>query len=248
MFGWAEDVKIISSFRKASKTHTIVESRPSHAFIFRLSGEAEYSFDGKEMKVKKGEVAFLPQGAHYECRTKNSIYMSINFSANIENPKISSYSLESFYGANYEIESFTELWNFGGEEGKYKCLSMFYDLLSYISRLVNMEKSEEKKYALIKPALEYLKANIYSPTLRIDKLHSLCGISDTYLRRIFKERFRIAPQEYVLTSRLTHAKSILDSGDFDSIKEVSELVGYTDPLYFSKAFKKLYGYSPSDIK
>lgn len=248
MFGWAEDVKIISSFQKASKTHTIVESRPSHAFIFRLGGEAEYIFDGKKMKVKKGEVAFLPQGAHYECRTKNAIYMSINFSANIENPKISSYSLESFYGANYEIESFTELWNFGGEEGKYKCLSMFYDLLSYISRLENMEKSEEKKYALIKPALEYLKANIYSPTLRIDKLHSLCGISDTYLRRIFKERFHIAPQEYVLTSRLIHAKSILDSGDFDSIKEVSELVGYTDPLYFSKAFKKLYGCSPSDIK
>lgn len=248
MLGYIEDVKIISSFKKASKLQAIVESRPSHAFIFRLSGEAEYSFDGKKVRLKKGDIAFLPKGAHYECRTWNSIYMSINFSANIGNPKIAFYSLDSFYGPNYEIESFAELWNFGGEEGKYKCLSMFYDLLSYISRLENMEKSEEKKYALIKPAIEYLKANIYSPTLRIDKLHSLCGISDTYLRRIFKERFRIAPQEYVLASRLTHAKSILDSGDFDSIKEVSELVGYTDPLYFSKAFKKLYGYSPSDIK
>lgn len=248
MLGFVDDVKIISSFQKASKVHATVESRVSHAFIFRLSGEAEYSFDGRKMNVKQGEVAFLPKGARYECRTKDSIYMSINFSANIEKPKISFFSLESFHGANYAIESFTELWNFGGEEGKYKCLSMFYDLLSYISRLKNMEKSEEKKYKLIKPGVEYLKANIYSPDLRIDKLHTLCGISDTYLRRIFKERFHVTPQEYVLSSRLTHAKSILDSGDYDSIKEVSELVGYTDPLYFSKAFKKLYGYSPSDIK
>ena len=104
----------------------------------------------------------------------------------------------------------------------------------------------QKKYKLIKPGVEYLKANIYSPTLRIDKLHALCGISDTYLRRIFKERFHVTPQEYVLSSRLTHAKSILDSGDYDSIKEVSELVGYTDPLYFSKAFRKYYGFPPSD--
>ena len=41
--------------------------------------------------------------------------------------------------------------------------------------------------------------------------------------------------------------SILESGDYDSIAEVSELVGYSDPLYFSKAFKKIYGFSPSNI-
>ncbi len=248
MFGYVEDAKIISSFQKASKLHAVVESRASHAFIFRLTGEAKYYFDGKTLTVREGEVAFLPKGARYECTTKDSIYMSINFSAAMENPKIFSFSLESFHGTNYAIESFTELWNFGGDEGKYKCLSIFYDLLSYIARLENMKKIEKKKYRLIEPAIEYLKANVYSPTLRIDKLHALCGISDTYLRRIFKERFQTTPQEYVLTTRLTHAKSILDSGDYESIKEVSELVGYTDPLYFSKAFRKLYGFPPSNTE
>ena len=54
MLGYIEDVKIISSFRKASKLHAVVESRASHAFIFRLSGEAEYSFDGKKNEGRKG--------------------------------------------------------------------------------------------------------------------------------------------------------------------------------------------------
>ncbi len=57
----------------------------------------------------------------------------------------------------------------------------------------------------------------------------------------------MTPQEYVAKGRISHAKSIIESGDFESIKEVSELVGYNAPLYFSKAFRKIYGISPSMV-
>jgi AraC-like DNA-binding protein len=40
---------------------------------------------------------------------------------------------------------------------------------------------------------------------------------------------------------------MLESGDFDSIKEVALSAGYSDPLYFSKVFKKFYGFSPSSL-
>ena len=55
----------------------------------------------------------------------------------------------------------------------------------------------------------------------------------------------MSPKEYVVTQRISHARFIIESGDFDSIAEVAELVGYNDPLYFSKAFKKIYGFSPT---
>ena len=102
--------------------------------------------------------------------------------------------------------------------------------------------NSKKEYDI---AIEFLKKNIYSPSLRIEKLHLLCGISDTYFRKIFKSKFNMTPQKYVLYERITHAKSILESGDFDTIREVALSVGYYDSLYFSKAFKKLYGFSPS---
>lgn len=57
----------------------------------------------------------------------------------------------------------------------------------------------------------------------------------------------MSPKEYVVTQRISHARFIIESGDFDSIAEVAQLVGYNDPLYFSKAFKKLYGISPSSF-
>ena len=50
-----------------------------------------------------------------------------------------------------------------------------------------------------------------------------------------------------MSSRMYHAKQMIDSGDFNTIKEVAQTVGYNDPLYFSKVFKKIYGLSPSDM-
>ena len=67
-----------------------------------------------------------------------------------------------------------------------------------------------------------------------------------FCRQIFTERFGVSPQQYVLTLRIRHARSIIESGDFDTVAEVAETVGYTDPLYFSKAYKKYYGFPPSE--
>ena len=73
------------------------------------------------------------------------------------------------------------------------------------------------------------------------------GISDTYFRRIFTARYNISPKEYVLRERISHAKTIIENGEYETIGAVAESVGYNDPLYFSKAFKQYYGISPSSI-
>ena len=53
------------------------------------------------------------------------------------------------------------------------------------------------------------------------------------------------PQEYVLSNRLSYAMHVIESGDFDNVYEVAKSVGFSDPLYFSKVFKKFYGFSPT---
>lgn len=250
MLSYTEDVKIISSFQNKSKLYGKIQSRATHGFIFRIKGSARYVLEDKVLSLNEGEVIFLPRGSAYEYTTNSqgkNLYTSINFEADLENPVISVYPLENFHGTNYIFQSFSELWKFGTLSDKYKCLSIFYDLLSYVSRIEHLTSSDKSKYSLIEPAIEYLKAHIYDSTFKITKLHRLCGISDTYFRKIFIARFNMSPQEYVLSERISHAKSIIESGDYESIKEVSELVGYNDPLYFSKAFRKFYGFSPSNL-
>ena len=54
------------------------------------------------------------------------------------------------------------------------------------------------------------------------------------------------PKKYINNKRLTQARNILDGGEFNSIREVSEAVGFDDALYFGTIFKSKYGTTPSE--
>ena len=160
MFDYMENLKIISSFHKASKPFGKIESRKSHGFIFKTKGYADYVFKDKSLRVNEWEMIFLPKGSSYEYTThayEENTYTSINFEACFDNREIGVYSLDNFYGANYITQSFSEIWNFGDLSDKYKCISIFYDLMSYISRIEHLRSLDKGKYSLIDPAVEYLK-------------------------------------------------------------------------------------------
>ena len=248
MFDFLEDVKITSSFHMQSKPYGKIQSRKTHGFIFKVSGAVDYNFGDKRFSLKAGEVIFLPEGASYEySEVEGGLYTSINFCATVENPEPAVYHLSDFYDADFLLESFADLWRFGGICERFQCLAVFYSFLSYLSRVEHQGERAKNRQHVIEPAIEYLKAHLYDANLKIDKLHRICRISDTYFRKIFLSRFGLSPKEYVVNQRISHAMSIIESGDFESINEVAELVGYSDPLYFSKAFKKMYGVSPSSV-
>ncbi len=249
MFDHIENVKIISSFHNINRPGGKIEKRPTNVFFIRTHGNARYDFPTKSISVSKGEVIFIPKGAAYIYKTfpEGAASTSICFEADFAAPEPILFSLHHFYKAEYIGNHFSTLWNFGTQAERYKCLSLFYDLLSYLSTLENTSYADKKKFSVIDPAVMYLKAHIFDEALHSCKLHRLCGISDTYFRKIFVSRFGMNPQEYITAKRLSHAKSVLESGDYDTVREIAQSVGYSDPLYFSKVFKKRYGISPSDI-
>lgn len=244
-----ENVKIISSLHRTNKPYNKIDNRATHSFIIRVRGSILYDFCGKSILANEGDVMFIPKGSSYSYKvvTGDAMYTSVNFQADIVNPHPAAYSLENFYEAEYIGTNFSDLWNFGTPAEKYKCVSLFYNLLAYLSAAENAGYAEKRKFKIIAPAVSYLKEHIYDCTLKTDTLHRLCGISGTYFREIFVASYGMTPQDYIISKRLSHARSILDSGDFNSIREVAESVGYSDPLYFSKVFKKIYGVSPSNL-
>ena len=80
--------------------------------------------------------------------------------------------------------------------------------------------------------------------MTIDILADLCGISNTYFRKIFEKEFGISPLKYINNLRLHHALELLKSGYY-SVASVSLMAGFNDPNYFSSFIKKMTGYSPS---
>ncbi|MFD1772459.1 response regulator [Paenibacillus rhizophilus] len=72
-------------------------------------------------------------------------------------------------------------------------------------------------------------------------------LSKEYLSRLFKERFGFGIYEYVLKVRMDKAKEMLDDPAI-KIQLISSKVGFNDNAYFSKAFKKYSGLSPSEYR
>lgn len=59
--------------------------------------------------------------------------------------------------------------------------------------------------------------------------------------------FGLSPHDYLQKYRINEACSLLRRRDF-TVAEVAGSVGFSDPLYFSRIFKKLKGLSPSDYQ
>lgn len=74
------------------------------------------------------------------------------------------------------------------------------------------------------------------------------GLVPPYLSRLFKEYSGFSLLQYVQKIRIERAKGLLEMDGVVSVKEVAELVGYPNPLYFSKMFKKKVGLYPSEYR
>lgn len=70
-----------------------------------------------------------------------------------------------------------------------------------------------------------------------------------YLKRLFKQETGLTPLQYLTNRRLEDAANILamQFGD-GNISETARICGFSDPLYFSRLFRKKYGVPPSRYK
>ncbi|PXW93180.1 two-component system response regulator YesN [Streptohalobacillus salinus] len=83
--------------------------------------------------------------------------------------------------------------------------------------------------------------------LSLDVLASHVHLSPIYISKLFKEKLGVNYIEFLTTCRIKHAKRLLKADQL-SIKEVAYEIGYHDPNYFSKVFKKFTGFSPKTYR
>ena len=72
-------------------------------------------------------------------------------------------------------------------------------------------------------------------------------MSISWFLRNFKQTTMKSPMQYILSIRINNAISLLETTDYN-ITEIATIIGYDNPLYFSRIFKKQTGLSPSDFR
>lgn len=91
-----------------------------------------------------------------------------------------------------------------------------------------------------------IKENITNLYLTASFLCDTLGISTSKLYRKIKLLTDLAPNEFIRTGQLKKATTLLKSKNHN-VSESADMVGFNDPMYFSRCFKKQFGYWSSKL-
>ena len=114
------------------------------------------------------------------------------------------------------------------------------------SSLAEAVGAESPRGDLIGEVIEYLRQH-YREGISLNTLAREFFITPPYLSRRFREKTGLTFVEYLEELRLEKAEAYLLASDA-KITGIAGQVGYLDPNYFAKVFKKKYGLSPSDYR
>ena len=129
-------------------------------------------------------------------------------------------------------------------------VAMTGEMYSLLAVFMHYAEHEEKEKAIqltyAEKAESYIETN-YSYPITVEEIASYVGISRSHLFRSFQNYMNRSPKEYLTEYRIKQACRLLRETDL-SVSAIANSVGFENNLYFSKAFRKQKGESPSEYR
>ncbi|CAG7645085.1 Arabinose operon regulatory protein [Paenibacillus solanacearum] len=129
------------------------------------------------------------------------------------------------------------------------CLQLL--LAEYADALMPQQKSAPEQTSggdqVVQQALNYLSAQ-YAEPITIELMAGALGYNRAYLSTLFKRHTGLTPVTFLLRLRLDKARHLLRERPELTVEQIASSVGFQDPLYFSKQFKRHYAIAPTDYR
>lgn len=119
-------------------------------------------------------------------------------------------------------------------------------LVTFGLKLMNTSASIPSDLKLCKKITGYIQEHYAEPDLTVTGLAELFHLNLSYMGSIFKKVNDLSILQYLTQVRMEESRKLLKSQQY-KVGEVAEMVGFTDVFYYSKRFKKMYGYSPKEF-
>lgn len=220
---------------------------------------AEYVCNGQgtvicgdnEYHIKKGDTYILPIGKehhYYSDKTNPWTKKWFNVSGRLCEKLLTAYGIESIvYFPDTSVgELFDEFFDFCSlttnitrinESGAVLFHRIVQQLSANINNLTRSTANEIKSY---------IDGNIYEK-LTVETVARKAGFSVSQLGRIFKAEYGETVYFYILKQKIKTAENLLKNTRI-SVKEISDMLKFTDEHYFCNIFKKKCGVSPAKYR
>lgn len=125
-------------------------------------------------------------------------------------------------------------------------VTYLHQLFLALSENGNLSMTSASENAVIfSQAVCYLNTNIHrQPT--VVEIADHCHVSESKIKRIFKDYTGISVHKYLMNIKVKASINLLSNGE--RVSDISEKLGFVSPCYFSKAFKRETGRTPSSYR
>lgn len=224
-----------------------------------MSGEGDFETKGKSYHLKKGDtfLIFPDTEACYRADDKNPwSYTWVGFAGtdayNLLRHTDFSEDSPVLEQAAISEEIQKKILKVYEAKGNSFCnaVSMTGALYSMIAMLMENStletKQEDQKIIHVERAVRYI-AEHYSYPITVEGIAAYTGVCRSHLYRMFQKVLKKSPKDFVDEYRILQACQLLKETNLP-INTIAHSVGYEDNFYFSKAFKKEMGQTPTGYR
>ena len=230
--------------------------------IFIAAGKAHFHFnnDEEETIVHAGHMVLYrpkePQKYEYYAKDQTEVYW-VHFTGNNVTNLLRSYGLTNdkrvFHcgsGSEYQylframINELQMCQDSYSEMLEMYLKQIFIKLQRHFKSSITTDNSRAAEE--IDKAISYFSEH-YNEPISIDDYAEQNHVSASWFIRNFRLYAGITPKQFILQKRIYNAEALLQNTQYN-INEIAQIVGYDNPLYFSRIFQKAKGLSPSEYR
>lgn len=232
------------------------DGRPDFQIIYITNGFGSFLVNGVMTELDAGNIIIYRPGeiqqytyqlqntpeaywVHFAGYGADDVIIKVGLSnSQVHNIGLSSICIDYFTQIIHELQFKSPLF-------EYAANATLLSLLTCMGRYAADMKNPKNRILSegIKKVIKQMHNN-YNNNWTISTLADQSNLSPSWFMHSFKEQVGMSPMEYLTSIRLDKAKWLIINSSL-SIKEISNIIGYDDPLSFSKLFKKVEGVSPA---
>lgn len=225
--------------------------RQDYHILLLNAGGCRAFYDGESYELEKGNfVIYEPFGKQEYILDGESSSLWCHFTGSAVKEILSSCNLK---GGVYlkktskaVFDSFAEMIQRFNEPTMEKLANAsLMELIYGLEKDVENDRGNEKTKLML-PVLTYININ-YQKELSVKELSEKSGYSQSRFSHLFSEITGTTPIKYQNDIRLKTASEMLLSTN-ETITEIALSCGFSDPLYFSRLFKRKYNVSPTEYR
>lgn len=249
----------ISKSRFGGDWHSVPHTHACSEMFYCISGRGQFNIEGTLYNVEPDDLIIVnPRVQHtelsYQANPLEYVVLGIEGVEFLFDQKNLGYTMLKCHDMREDMLYMIRLLLREMDNKEDGCEMICQDILEVLLvRLVRMASvslrittrapSKNKECAAAK---RYLDEN-FRDSISLDQLASMTHINKYYLAHAFQKEYNISPINYLLRRRIAESKALLSSTDH-SLTQISELVGFSSPSYFSQSFRRLEGMSPIEYR